>query len=40
VEDVPDEETGRGYHRWAQKFDGAAAELGEGKTMFEELQES
>jgi hypothetical protein len=38
VEEVDDEEVGS-CHRWAQEFDGAAAELGEGKTMFEELRE-
>ena len=26
-------------HRWAQEFDGAAAQLGEGTTVFEDIQE-
>jgi hypothetical protein len=39
VEEVEDEEAG-GCHRWAQEFEGAAEELGEGKTLFEEIRES
>jgi hypothetical protein len=39
VEEVDDEEAG-GCRRWAKEFDGAAEELGEGKTLFEEIRES
>jgi hypothetical protein len=39
VEEVDDEETG-GCRRWAQECDGAAEELGEGKTLFEEIREN
>ena len=39
VEEVDDEEAG-GCQRWAKEFDGAAEELGEGKTLFEEIRES
>jgi hypothetical protein len=39
VEEADDEEAG-GCHRWAQEFEGAAEELGEGKTLFEEIRES
>ena len=38
VEEVDDEEAG-GCRRWAQEFDGAAEEFGEGKTMFEQMRE-
>jgi hypothetical protein len=38
VEEVGDEEAD-GCHRWVQEFDGAAEELGEGKTLFEEIHE-
>jgi hypothetical protein len=38
VEEVEDEEAG-GCRRWVQEFDGAAEELGEGKTLFEEIHE-
>ena len=33
------EEANDGCHRWAQEFDGAAVQLGEGTTVFEEIQE-
>ena len=39
VEEVDDEETG-GCCRWAQEYDGAAEELGEGKKLFEEIHET
>jgi hypothetical protein len=39
VEEVDDEEAGS-CQRWAQEFDGAAEELGEGTTLFEEICES
>ena len=38
MEEVDDEEAG-GCCRWAQEFNGAAEELGEGKTIFEEICE-
>ena len=38
VEETDDEEAS-GCPRWAQEFEGAAEELGEGKTLFEELHE-
>jgi len=38
VEEVDDKEVG-GCRRWAQEFDGAVEELGEGKTLFEEIHE-
>ena len=33
------EEANDGCHRWAQEFDGTAVQLGEGTTVFEEIQE-
>jgi hypothetical protein len=39
AEEVNDEEAG-GCCRWIQEFNGAAEELGEGKTLFEEIRES
>ena len=38
VEEVDDEEAG-GCRRWAQEFNGAAEEFGEGKTIFEQMHE-
>jgi hypothetical protein len=38
VEEVDDEEAG-GLRRWVQEFEGAAEELAEGKTLFDELRE-
>ena len=39
MEEVDDEEAGS-CRRWAQEYDGAAEELGEGKTLFEEIRET
>lgn len=39
VEEVDDEETS-GCRRWAQEYDGASEELGEGKTLFKEIRET
>jgi len=38
VEEVDDDEVG-GCRRWAQEFNGTVEELGEGKTLFEEIQD-
>jgi hypothetical protein len=39
VDEVDDEEAG-GSRRWVQEFDGAAEELGEGNTLFDELRKT
>ena len=39
VEEVDDEETS-GCRRWAQEYDGAYEELGEGKTLFKGIRET